>query len=219
MDITTGADGFSGQHVSSGMLLGGGIASRFLDNDYLIGLGLVLQKKGSTEYLTASGNTVQRWIGKQLQRVTLQYTNSSFYFSFLDENGIVVYDYLPQDERLAYFNEYAHVGRRVATVKKQQICETHEIMKETRVAGAVSLLLADYPGTLTMLHPIKTRRWLGTDRIDWYARRGGRHYRIETSKAGAALRQWSNNQILLRVSPHQIHLHMHMLPDQMDEEI
>lgn len=219
MDTTAGAYGFLGQQTSSDMLFGRGIASRFLDNDYLIGLGLVLQKKGRSEYLTGSGNTVQRRIGKQLQQVTLQYTNSSFYFSFRDENGIIVYDYLPEDERLAHFNEFAHVGRRVATIKKQQISETHEIVKETRVAGAISLLLADYPGSLTMLHPLKTHRWFGTDRIEWYARRGGRHYRIETSKAGAALRQWSNNQILLRVSPHQIHLHMHILPDRMDEEI
>ncbi|KZL28117.1 hypothetical protein [Pseudovibrio sp. Ad37] len=207
MDIRFGRNVFSGQPAASNRKSHKSIPARFLDDDYLIGLGLALQKKRRGEYLTGSGNTVQRYIANQPQRVTLQYTNKSFYFSSICDGAIVVFDYLRHNESMAHFNEYAHVGKRFATIKKPQICEVHRVAEETNAANAIDLLLADYPGNLTMLHPLKTNKWFNKDRIDWYARQGGRHYRIETSNTGAALHQWKDSQILMRLTPEQIHLH------------
>ncbi len=207
MSIGFGAPAFSGQPAAANTLRHNCTPLRFIQDDYLIGLALALQKKPGTEYLTGSGNTVQRKIGQKLQRVTLQYTSRSFYFSSIFDGAIHLFDYLAQDEQMTQFNGYAHVGKLFAKIEKKQICRVHHIAEETSAAGAVDLLLADYPGKLTMLHPIKTHRWMGRDRIMWYARQGGRHYRLETSKSGAALFQWSNNQILLRLTPEQIRLH------------
>ncbi|EEA91869.1 hypothetical protein [Pseudovibrio sp. JE062] len=218
MDTSFGRNVFSGQPAASNRKPHGSIPARFLDNDYLIGLGLALQKKRGDEYLTGSGNTVQRKIGNQPQRVTLQYTNRSFYFSSICDGVIHVFDYLPQDERMAHFNEYAHVGKRFATIKKPQICEVHRIIDETNATNAIDLLLADCPGNLTMLHPLKTNKWFNKDRIEWYARQGGRHYRIHTSNTGAALHQWADNQILLRLTPEQITLHSQIRLHRKDEE-
>lgn len=107
MDTSFGWNAFSGQPAASNAKPHGSLPARFLDNDYLIGLGLALRKKRGTEYLTGSGNTVQRQINNQLQRVTLQYTNRSFYFSSIFEGTIVVFNYLPQSESMAHYNEYA----------------------------------------------------------------------------------------------------------------
>ncbi|KZL22072.1 hypothetical protein PsAD2_00097 [Pseudovibrio axinellae] len=211
MDTTFGRNGFSGQPAAPNKRVHETVPFRFLSNNYLIGLGLALQKKNFNEYLTGSGNTVQRKIGTQVQRVTLQYTNKSFYFSSISNGAIVVFDYLSQDEKLAQINSFAHVGKQFAMIKKQQISELHEIAKKTRAASAIDLLLDDYPGSLTMLHPVKIHRWIGKDRIDWYARQGGRHYRIKTSNAGAALKQWSDDKVLLRLNKGQVRLHEHIL--------
>ncbi|GHB44600.1 hypothetical protein GCM10007094_37420 [Pseudovibrio japonicus] len=219
MDTSFGRNAFSGQPAASNAKPHGSLPARFLDNDYLLGIGLALQKKRGTEYLTGSGNTVQRKINNQLQRVTLQYTNRSFYFSSISEGTIVVFNYLPQSESMAHYNEYAHVGKRLATIRMPQISELHRVVEETKAIAAIELLLTEFPGSLTMLHPVKTRKWFGKDRIEWYARQGGRHYRIETSNSGAGLHQWADHQTLLRLTPKQIHLHSELRLHRMGEEI